>query len=50
MSNTSQRRLFKDLQKIQSEELPGAFCLLFFLLSSSSKNIFVFRHQCNTDR
>jgi hypothetical protein len=22
-SNTSQRRLFKDLQKIQSEELPG---------------------------
>jgi len=22
-SNTSQRRLFKDLQKIQTEELPG---------------------------
>lgn len=25
MSNTSQRRLFKDLQKIQSEELPGEY-------------------------
>jgi hypothetical protein len=26
-SNTSQRRLFKDLQRIRSEELPGLFIL-----------------------